>query len=88
MTTEFFEKYRHKIKTTPELLGIVGSFPRKKTVIICHGVFDVVHPGHVRHLAYAKTRADYLVVSITADSHIKKGTYRPHIPEELRALAN
>ena len=86
MTTEFFEKYRHKIKTTPELLGIVGSFPRKKTVIICHGVFDVVHPGHVRHLAYAKTRADYLVVSITADRHIKKGTYRPHIPEELRAL--
>ena len=86
MTTEFFEKYRHKIKTTPELLGIVGSFPRKKTVIICHGVFDVVHPGHVRHLAYAKTRADYLVVSITADRHIKKGTYRPHIPEDLRAL--
>ena len=86
MTTEFFEKYRHKIKTTPELLGIVGPFPRKKTVIICHGVFDVVHPGHVRHLAYAKTRADYLVVSITADRHIKKGTYRPHIPEELRAL--
>ncbi len=86
MTTEFFEKYRHKIKTTPELLGIVGPFPRKKTVIICHGVFDVVHPGHVRHLAYAKTRADYLVVSITADRHIKKGTYRPHIPEDLRAL--
>ena len=86
MTTEFFEKYRHKIKTTPELLGIVGPFPHKKTVIICHGVFDVVHPGHVRHLAYAKTRADYLVVSITADRHIKKGTYRPHIPEELRAL--
>jgi cytidyltransferase-like protein len=87
MTTEFFEKYRHKIKTTPELLGIVGPFPRKNTVIICHGVFDVVHPGHVRHLAYAKTRADYLVVSITADRHIKKGTYRPHIPEDLRALA-
>ena len=86
MTTEFFEKYRHKIKTTSELLGIVGPFPRKKTVIICHGVFDVVHPGHVRHLAYAKTRADYLVVSITADRHIKKGTYRPHIPEDLRAL--
>jgi len=41
----------------------------------------------VRHLAYAKTRADYLVVSITADRHIKKGTYRPHIPEDLRALA-
>ena len=88
MTTEFFEKYRHKIKTTPELLGIVGPFPRKKTVIICHGVFDVLHPGHVRHLAYAKIRYDYLVKSINPDRHIKKCTYRPHIPEELRALAN
>ena len=86
MTYEFFERYRHKIKTTVELLAIIGTFPRKKTAIICHGVFDVVHPGHVRHLAYAKTKADYLVVSITADRHIKKGTYRPHIPEELRAL--
>ena len=80
MTTEFFEKYRHKIKTTGELLDIIGTFPRKRTAILCHGVFDVVHPGHVRHLAYAKTKADYLVVSITADRHIKKGTYRPQNP--------
>lgn len=87
MTTEFFEKYRYKVKTTGELISIIGTFPRKKTVIVCHGVFDVVHPGHVRHLAYAKTKADYLVVSITADRHIKKGNYRPHIPEDLRALS-
>ena len=39
---------------------------------MCHGVFDVVHPGHVRHLVYAKTKADILVVSITTDLHIKK----------------
>ena len=86
MTTEFFQKYQHKIKTIPELLELLGVFPRHKKVIVCHGVFDVVHPGHVRHLAYAKTKADTLVVSITADRHIKKGTYRPHIPENLRAL--
>ena len=86
MTTEFFGKYRPKLKTLGELQEIIGAFPRKKTAIVCHGVFDVVHPGHVRHLAYAKTKADYLVVSITADHHIKKGTYRPHIPQELRAL--
>jgi rfaE bifunctional protein kinase chain/domain/rfaE bifunctional protein nucleotidyltransferase chain/domain len=86
MSTEFFDKYKHKIKTQSELLKIVGAFPRKKKVIICHGVFDVVHPGHIRHLAYAKTKANYLVVSITADKHIKKAMYRPHIPEGLRAL--
>ena len=86
MSTEFFEKYKYKIKSQPELMDIIGSFPREKKVIVCHGVFDVVHPGHVRHLVYAKTKADILVITITADKHIKKGIYRPHIPEGLRAL--
>lgn len=86
MTAEFFEKYQFKLKTAAELRGLIGSFPRKNKVIMCHGVFDVVHPGHVRHLAYAKTKADILIASITADRHIKKGTYRPHVPERLRAL--
>ena len=86
MTVEFFEKYRYKLKTSTELLDLVGAFPRQKKAILCHGVFDVVHPGHVRHLVYAKTKADILIVSITADRHIKKGIYRPHIPEGLRAL--
>ena len=40
---------------------------------MCHGNFDVVHPGHVRHLTYAKTKAAILIVSITADEFIKKG---------------
>lgn len=86
MTTEFFEKYKHKIKTIDELLEAIGQFPRKHKVIMCHGVFDVVHPGHVRHLAYAKSKADVLVVSITCDKHIKKGVHRPHVPDSLRAL--
>jgi cytidyltransferase-like protein len=86
MNVDFTEKYRHKIKAPSELLDLVGAFPRQKRTILCHGVFDVVHPGHIRHLAYAKTKADILIVSITSDLHIKKGIYRPYIPEELRAL--
>ena len=86
MTAEFFEKYEFKLKTLGELVKIIGPFPRNEKVILCHGVFDVVHPGHVRHLAYARTKASILIVSITADCHIKKGVYRPHIPERLRAL--
>ena len=86
MSELFFEKYQYKIKTPEELLQAVGSRPRQEKVIFCHGVFDIVHPGHVRHFAYAKTKADIVVVSITADQHIKKGVYRPHIPEGLRAL--
>ena len=80
------EKYRHKIKTVDELKAIIGPRPRVKKIIMCHGVFDVVHPGHLRHLIYAKGKADILVTSITADRHISKGEHRPHVPQELRAL--
>jgi rfaE bifunctional protein kinase chain/domain len=53
---------------------------------MCHGTFDVVHPGHVRHLIYAKSKGDILVVSVTADEHITKGNVRPYVPEDLRAI--
>ncbi len=86
MLSSLTEKYRHKIKTVEELRAAIGLRPRNKKVIMCHGVFDVVHPGHVRHLLYAKTKAEVLVASITADLHISKGQHRPHIPQELRAL--
>jgi rfaE bifunctional protein kinase chain/domain len=79
-------QYLHKVKTVEELKAIIGPRPRAKKVIMCHGVFDVVHPGHLRHLLYAKDKADLLVASITADRHITKGIFRPHVPQELRAL--
>jgi len=78
--------YSHKIKTAEELKQAIGPRPRKQKVIMCHGTFDVVHPGHVRHLLYAKTKADILVASLTADEHIKKGNMRPYVPQELRAI--
>ncbi len=79
-------KYRHKIKTIEQLRELLGGPPREQRVIMCHGVFDVVHPGHLRHLIYAKNHADILVASLTADRHITKGVHRPHVPQELRAL--
>ena len=80
------EKYSYKIKTADELKKIIGSFPRAQKVIMCHGVFDVVHPGHLRHLLFAKEKAHTLIASITSDKFITKGRYRPHVPQELRAL--
>ncbi len=85
MTESLTERFAHKIKTAEELHAILGPMPRDKTAIMCHGVFDVVHPGHVRHLLYAKSKADLLITSITADRHVDKGKYRPHVPEDLRA---
>jgi len=83
---QLLDRYRHKLKTAEELRAMLGSCPREKKVIMCHGVFDVVHPGHVRHLLYAKSKADILVASITADRHITKGVNRPHVPQDLRAV--
>jgi rfaE bifunctional protein kinase chain/domain/rfaE bifunctional protein nucleotidyltransferase chain/domain len=80
------EAYRHKIKTVDELRAAIGSQPRQRTVVMCHGVFDLVHPGHIRHLLYAKSKADILVASLTADAHIAKAHYRPFVPQDLRAL--
>ena len=86
MLASLRKKYRHKVKTVEELSQLIGPRPRRKKVILCHGVFDVVHPGHVRHLIYAKGKAPILIASLTADVHISKGDHRPHVPQDLRAL--
>src|SRR6516165_8995106 len=84
--TELSEAFRHKIKNVEELCRAIGPRPRQRTVVMCHGVFDLVHPGHIRHLVYAKEKADILVASLTADAHITKASYRPFVPQDLRAL--
>lgn len=76
----------HKIKTAGEIAAAIGPRPRGKKVIMCHGTFDIVHPGHVRHLLYAKSKGDLLVASLTADAHIAKANFRPFVPQELRAF--
>ncbi|MBL4818725.1 MAG: adenylyltransferase/cytidyltransferase family protein [Deltaproteobacteria bacterium] len=86
MDTESRDLLAHKIKTVDQLCELIGARPRKKKVIMCHGTFDVVHPGHIRHLLYAKTKGDILIASLTADEHIVKGNVRPYVPEDLRAM--
>jgi len=86
MDPEAIFQYRRKVKTLDELYEVLGPRPRQQKVIMCHGVFDIVHPGHVRHLIYAKSKGDILVVSVTSDEHITKANVRPYVPEELRAI--
>ncbi|MCA9272855.1 MAG: adenylyltransferase/cytidyltransferase family protein [Phycisphaerales bacterium] len=56
-----------------------------RSLVVCHGCFDIVHPGHIRHLRQARTMGDVLLVSLTGDAHINKGAGRPLIPQEHRA---
>ena len=57
----------------------------EKTVGLCHGCFDVLHLGHIRHFKFAKTQCDYLFVSVTADRFVNKGPNRPLFHDYERA---
>lgn len=57
------------------------------TVVLCHGVFDLLHIGHIRHLEGAKRMGQVLVVTVTPDHHVNKGPNRPAFSEQLRAEA-
>lgn len=52
---------------------------------LCHGCFDVLHTGHVRHFRYASSKCDFLFVSVTADRFVDKGPDRPVFPAQERA---
>ncbi|MBI3553546.1 MAG: adenylyltransferase/cytidyltransferase family protein [Elusimicrobia bacterium] len=58
---------------------------RKKKIVHCHGVFDLLHVGHIRHFTEAKAMGDILVVTLTPDQHVNKGPHRPAFPQDLRA---
>lgn len=69
---EFHNQYRQEIKN------------KGQTIALCHGVFDLLHPGHIIHLEQAKAMADVLVVSITAAKYVRKGPDRPYFDDEMR----
>lgn len=77
-----------KIVLLPELGKILDAERGKgKKVVHCHGVFDLVHIGHIRHFRQAKSFGDILVVTLTADQWVNKGPHRPAFTESLRAEA-
>lgn len=75
-----------KVVTLDELAVIVGTLKSdSKKVVQCHGVFDMLHPGHIRHFEAAKKQGDVLVVTLTPDIHVNKGPGRPIFNQDLRA---
>jgi rfaE bifunctional protein nucleotidyltransferase chain/domain len=56
-----------------------------KKIGLCHGVFDVLHSGHVLHFEEAKKNCDILVASITSDRFVNKGPGRPFLNQNLRS---
>lgn len=58
-----------------------------RRVVHCHGVFDLLHIGHIRHFEAARRLGDLLVVTVTPDRFVNKGPHRPAFPEAMRAEA-
>jgi len=58
-----------------------------KTIVFTNGVFDLLHPGHVRYLQHARSLGDALIVGINSDRSVRtvKGPERPINPEQERA---
>ncbi len=56
-----------------------------KSVVLCHGVFDLLHYGHILHFEEARRQGDALVVTITPDVYVNKGPGRPAFTEAYRA---
>lgn len=77
-----------KIKTLEKLKDTVDDLKAKgKKIIHCHGVFDLLHIGHIKHFQEAKTFGDILIVTITPDKFVQKGPNRPAFTTSLRLEA-
>jgi len=76
----------NKIKTMDELAEIIKDLKKKgKKVIHCHGVFDLLHPGHIKHFEVARTKGNLLIVTVTRNEHVNRGPGRPLFNHFLRA---
>ncbi len=74
-----------KIKSFEQLQALLNQQRAEgKRIVQCHGVFDLLHPGHIRHFRAAKQKGDVLVVTITPDRFVNKGPGRPVFTEKLR----
>ena len=76
---------KKKILTLDQLADTVADLKKQgKRVVHCHGVFDLLHIGHIRYFRQARQMGDVLVVTVTPDRFVDKGPHRPAFPEDLR----
>jgi rfaE bifunctional protein kinase chain/domain/rfaE bifunctional protein nucleotidyltransferase chain/domain len=77
-----------KILALEQLAKIIRDLKSSgKRIVHCHGVFDLLHIGHIRYFEQARRMGDILVVTVTSDNYVDKGPHRPAFTEVLRAEA-
>ena len=74
-----------KIVELEKLENVIRGLKSKgKRIVLCHGCFDLMHPGHIKHFQAAKEMGDILIVTITPDVYVDKGPGRPAYNQDLR----
>ena len=73
----------NKLINLSNIEKVKKKFGNKK-IVLCHGVFDLLHTGHLDYFKSAKKLGDILIVSITSDKFVNKGPGRPHFDEQKR----
>ncbi|MGA9755463.1 MAG: adenylyltransferase/cytidyltransferase family protein [Desulfobaccales bacterium] len=77
---------KKKVFSLGELSRRIAKLKKQgKTIVHCHGCFDLMHPGHIKYLQAAKQMGNILVVTLSPDKYVDKGLGRPVFSEKLRA---
>ena len=79
---------RRKVLSIADAVAFVERLRHKdKDIVFTNGVFDLLHPGHVRYLKDARREGDALIVGLNSDRSVRaiKGPARPINPEQERA---
>jgi rfaE bifunctional protein nucleotidyltransferase chain/domain len=79
---------RRRVLSRAEAAGYAAELRANgRTVVFTNGVFDLLHPGHVRYLAQARALGDALIVGVNDDESVRrnKGPARPITPQDERA---
>jgi rfaE bifunctional protein kinase chain/domain/rfaE bifunctional protein nucleotidyltransferase chain/domain len=76
---------KNKIFNFIEIKDIIENIKKSKKIVgLCHGVFDLMHIGHIKHFQKAKKLCDFLIISVTSDRFVQKGAGRPIFSHKSR----
>ena len=79
---------KNKILSLDKLEQFIKKAKSKnKKIVLCHGVFDLLHIGHIKHFIEAKNLGDFLIVSVTPRKFVNKGPFRPVFNDKFRLEA-
>ncbi len=79
---------RARLLDLPALLSALDPLRAQgKRVVLCHGHFNAIHPGHLRFLQYAREQGDLLVVAVMQESELPASARSSYFPQSMRAEA-